>query len=159
MIMRLWTIHPMYLDAKGLVALWREGLLAKRVLAGGTRGYRHHPQLDRFRSHPRPEAALDAYLSSVLVEAGRRGYRFEGSKLDGLRLARRLTETRGQLLSEWGHLLAKLRVRDPARYLALRRISVPEPHPLFRIVAGSVRAWERMRLPVLPAPEKGKGRL
>jgi len=25
--MRLWTLHPKYLDARGLVALWREGLL------------------------------------------------------------------------------------------------------------------------------------
>ncbi|WP_368086417.1 pyrimidine dimer DNA glycosylase/endonuclease V [Nitrosomonas sp. Nm34] len=26
--MRLWSIHPKYLDAKGLLALWREGLQA-----------------------------------------------------------------------------------------------------------------------------------
>jgi len=31
--MRLWSLHPRYLDAKGLVALWREGLLAQKVLA------------------------------------------------------------------------------------------------------------------------------
>ncbi|MDI3502728.1 MAG: hypothetical protein PWR13_285 [Archaeoglobi archaeon] len=28
--MRLWSIHSKYLDAKGLVAVWREGLLAKK---------------------------------------------------------------------------------------------------------------------------------
>jgi len=38
--MRLWTIHPKYLDAKGLVALWRETLLAKHVLEGKTPGYK-----------------------------------------------------------------------------------------------------------------------
>jgi hypothetical protein len=141
--MRLWTLHPRYLDAKGLVALWREGLLAKKVLSGRTRGYRHHPQLERFRGHRRPEAAIDAYLSAVCVEAGRRGYRFDESKLDGSRLRRTMPETRGQLLYEWEHLLKKLRVRDPGRYRALRALAAPEPPPLFRVVAGGVRAWER----------------
>jgi hypothetical protein len=133
----------MYLDARGLVALWREGLLAKRVLSGRTRGYRHHPQLDRFRRHPRPQAAIDAYLSAVLAEARRRGYRFDEAKLDGHRLRRPMPETRGQLLYEWAHLLKKLRLRDPARFQALRRLAAPKPHPAFRIVAGDVRPWER----------------
>src|SRR5262245_66662200 len=101
--MRLWTLHPKYLDAKGLVALWREGLLAKKVLSGRTRGYRHHPQLVRFRSHRRPEAAIDAYLAAVYAEAGRRGYRFDAAKLDGLRLRQPIPETRGQLFYEWSH--------------------------------------------------------
>jgi hypothetical protein len=30
--MRIWSLHPKYLDSKGLVALWRESLLAKNVL-------------------------------------------------------------------------------------------------------------------------------
>ncbi|MFZ2406304.1 MAG: pyrimidine dimer DNA glycosylase/endonuclease V [Methylobacter sp.] len=33
----------------GLLALWREALLAQKVLRGESRGYRHHPQLARFR--------------------------------------------------------------------------------------------------------------
>ena len=37
--MRLWTIHPRYLDSRGLVALWRESLLARAVLRSQTRGY------------------------------------------------------------------------------------------------------------------------
>jgi len=142
--MRLWTLHPKYLDPKGLVALWREGLLAKNVLAGRTRGYRHHPQLERFRAHRRPEAAIDAYLSAVLAEARSRSYRFDAAKLSGLRVSRPVPETRGQLLYEWGHLLDKLRRRDPARFRALRGCAVPEAHPLFRVVAGGIRAWERV---------------
>ena len=141
--MRLWTLHPKYLDAKGLVALWREGLLAKHVLAGRTRGYRYHPQLERFRAHARPEAAIDAYLSAVLAEATSRGYRFDETKLAGLRISRPVPETRGQLLYEWDHLLKKLRRRDPERYRAWRRLDVPDPHPLFRVVAGGIRPWER----------------
>jgi hypothetical protein len=27
--MRIWTVHPRYLDPKGLVAAWREALLAQ----------------------------------------------------------------------------------------------------------------------------------
>jgi hypothetical protein len=141
---RLWTLHPKYLDAKGLVALWREGLLAKKVLAGQTRGYRHHPQLHRFRSHRRPEAAIDAYLSAVCAEARRRGYRFDESKLDGRRLRQPIPETRGQLLYEWSHLLTKLRVRDPGRHRTLKSIAGPQPHPLFRIVGGRVQPWEKI---------------
>jgi hypothetical protein len=41
--MRLWSIHPEYLDAKGLVALWREALLAQNVLQCNTKGYKKHP--------------------------------------------------------------------------------------------------------------------
>jgi Pyrimidine dimer DNA glycosylase len=141
--MRLWTLHPRYLDARGLVALWREGLLAKHVLAGKTRGYRHHPQLARFQAHRSPGAAIDAYLAGVLAEACRRGYRFDADKLDGRRVTRPLAESRGQLRYEWAHLLAKLGARDPARFEALRRLRAPRPHPLFRLVPGPVRDWER----------------
>ena len=61
--MRLWTLHPRYLDPQGLVALWREALLARAVLRGEIRGYRHHPQLDRFRAQAAPVSALNAYLA------------------------------------------------------------------------------------------------
>ena len=152
--MRLWTLHPKYLDAKGLVALWREGLLARKVLAGRTRGYRHHPQLERFRGLARPAAAVDAYLGVVLAEARRREYQFDETKLDGSRLPRRLPETRGQLLYEWEHLLEKLRRRDPARFRALRRCPVPDPHPLVRVVAGGIRAWERPDIAVGTAVQR-----
>ena len=66
--MRLWTLHPKYLDAKGLVALWREALLAQKVLRGATKGYRHHPQLLRFSNSKNPPAALAAYLKAVHEE-------------------------------------------------------------------------------------------
>src|SRR6185436_1522217 len=79
--MRLWTVHPRYLDAKGLVAAWREALLAQKILAGGTRGYKHHPQLIRFRSHPRPLPAIATFLLGIAQEAQRRGYRFDTCKI------------------------------------------------------------------------------
>jgi len=141
--MRLWTLHPRYLDAKGLVAAWREALLAQKVLRGRTRGYRHHPQLARFQAHPRPGAAIAAFLAGLAAEARRRGYRFDASKIGRRRLRGRIAETRGQLLHEWRHLRAKLRRRAPDVYRRVRPITRPGAHPLFRIVPGGVREWEK----------------
>ena len=98
--MRLWTIHPRHLDAKGLVALWREALLAQKVLQGRTRGYKHHPQLKRFLATPRPVAAVATYLVAVHQEALRRGYEFDESKIASLKFRGRIAETRGQLRYE-----------------------------------------------------------
>jgi hypothetical protein len=141
--MRLWTLHPRYLDAAGLVALWREGLLARAVLRGRTRGYRHHPQLLRFRSHASPRSAINRYLAAVLDEAAARGYTFDGRRIAAARGRILLRATTGQLAHEWRHLLRKLRQRNPRLYRTWRRARSPEPHPLFRIVPGEVEAWER----------------
>jgi hypothetical protein len=145
--MRLWTLHPRYLDAKGLVALWREALLAKHVLLGRTRGYRHHPQLHRFQGHPDPHAAIDFYLLAVHHEATARGYSFDAAKLDPHPPPLILDETSGQVEHEWQHLLAKLRVRSPDQLARVEAIVQPEPHPLFRLVPGGVRDWERVPPP------------
>jgi hypothetical protein len=141
--MRLWTLHPRYLDPKGLVAAWREALLAQKVLAGRTRGYRHHPQLARFQAQPDPPAAIAAFLAGLAAEARRRGYHFDETRIAPRRFRGRIPETRGQLLHEWRHLRAKLRKRAPALERQIRRITRPRPHPLFRIVPGPVRDWER----------------
>ncbi|HKU71022.1 MAG TPA: pyrimidine dimer DNA glycosylase/endonuclease V [Burkholderiales bacterium] len=143
--MRLWSLHPKYLDAKGLVALWREALLAQAVLKGETKGYRHHPQLNRFRSVASPVRAIAAYLRAVNAEATRRGYRFDGKKIGRGGSVRRIAATRGQLDYEWKHLRAKLQLRDPARLAALRSMKRPGPHPLFRVVPGGVADWEVVR--------------
>jgi hypothetical protein len=143
--MRLWTLHPKHLDARGLVALWREALLAQKVLRGATCGYRHHPQLRRFSGQPNPPAALARYLVAVHEEAVRRGYKFDASKIGARRVRGKMTETRGQLLYEWRHLKRKLRKRDPKRLRDLVSVKIPAPHPLFRIVAGKVRDWEKGR--------------
>jgi hypothetical protein len=37
--MRLWSLHPQFLEPQGLVARWPEELLASGVLRGSTRGY------------------------------------------------------------------------------------------------------------------------
>lgn len=141
--MRLWSLHPRHLDPPGLVALWREALLARAVLHGRTRGYRHHPQLDRFRAHPRPPAAIDAYLAAVHTEATARGYRFDRSKFSRPRAVEPIVVTTGQLEHEWAHLLRKLAARDPALHARWAGTGHPDPHPLFREVPGPVAPWER----------------
>jgi hypothetical protein len=143
--MRLWTVHPRYLDARGLVALWREGLLAQHVLRGRTVGYRHHPQLERFRAHRTPVRCIASYLRAVHAESLERGYAFDRGKLAATSSGLRITETRGQLLYEWEHLKRKLRRRAPKLYRQVRHVEIPEAHPMFRIVAGGVRDWERTR--------------
>ena len=141
--MRLWSLHPRYLESRGLVALWREALLAQAVLRGETRGYRNHPQLDRFRNHPATLAAISLYLKAVHAEAEARGYAFDKSKIKPTRKAVTLTVTSGQMAYEWKHLLAKLKARSPAVYGQWRAIKVPEAHPLFTVQAGEVEHWER----------------
>jgi len=141
--MRLWTIHPKYLDRQGLLALWREGLLAQAVLLGQTRGYLHHPQLLRFRNQRDPVAAIATYLATVHHEAIRRGYKFNHGKINTRRCRIRIIETDGQLSYEWRHLKAKLSLRSPLTLAKLATIHRPRPHPLFRIVSGPVRDWEK----------------
>lgn len=141
--MRIWTLHPRYLDPQGLVALWRETLLAQKVLRGETRGYRAHPQLARFRAQPDPAGAVAAYLRGVHEEAVRRGYRFDAAKIAPAGEVPPLEETGGQLGYEWEHLLGKLRERSPALFERHRTVEEPEPHPLFRIVPGPRAEWER----------------
>jgi len=140
---RLWSLHPKYLDAKGLVACWRESLLAKAVLSGKTKGYKHHPQLERFRSHPSPVAALNQYLYALYKEALGRGYSFDGKKAGRKMAVRKIPVTNGQALYEWGHLKKKLQKRDRKRYLSLRLVEHPGLHPSFRMVEGKIEAWER----------------
>lgn len=140
--MRLWSLHPKYLDPKGLVALWREALLAQAVLRGDTKGYRHHPQLNRFRSHSAPLAAISLYLRAVHAEAKARGYDFDRTKIRPARKHFVLAVTSGQMEYEWAHLKRKLRVRSPMLCRKWRDIDVPDPHPLFTVRAGVVEDWE-----------------
>lgn len=140
--MRLWTLHPQYLDTKGLLAVWREGLLAQKVLQNETVGYRNHPQLRRFRSAVNPVAAIGVYLEGIYREAIQRGYRFAQTKIVRKEFNHQIPCTRGQLLYEWEHLREKLKQRDVDRYLAMESIKEPEPHPLFHIIAGDVEDWE-----------------
>lgn len=141
--MRLWTVHPKYLDARGLVALWRETLLAQKVLQGETKGYQNHPQLIRFKKQTDPVACVATYLRFIHEEAASRGYNFDGTKIAEGQSRRRMKCSRGQLLFEWRHLKRKLTLRDPRKHAEVRQSGYPEAHPLFVIVDGDVETWER----------------
>ncbi|MBE0596777.1 MAG: DNA lyase [Desulfuromonadales bacterium] len=141
--MRLWTVHPQYLDPQGLVALWREALLAQRVLEGKTRGYRNHPQLLRFRSAPDPLAAIATFLQAIAAEALVRRYAFDSSRILAAPTTDTIEETEGQLLFEWQHLRAKLAQRTPLWYRRAEQCERPEANPLFTILPGPVRPWEK----------------
>jgi hypothetical protein len=140
--MRIWTLHPKYLDPRGLVALWREALLAQAVLKGQTAGYKSHPQLIRFKSTSSPTESIASYLRGVFVESCRRGYCFDATKIATPANSEPIIATRGQLDYEWEHLKKKLFDRAPSWLEMIQSISRPIPHPLFRIVPGPVSEWE-----------------
>jgi hypothetical protein len=140
---RLWSLHPRYLDRQGLVACWREALLAQAVLAGRTSGYRHHPQLRRFAAQPDPRTSVAAYLEALAADADRRGYRFDRSRIDQVTgPVPAIPVTDGQLAHEWRHLLLKVERRNPQLVAALAAVADPAPHPVFRVVPGPVEDWE-----------------
>jgi len=134
----------MYLDSKGIVALWREGLLARKVLAGNTRGYKNHPQLERFKAHETPLTAIDAYLWEVHAEATRRGYNFDRTKLGEKIMVKKITVTDRQIEYEAEHLLNKLEVRDPDRFETSKGLKDWKAHPLFEVKEGTVESWEKL---------------
>lgn len=141
--MRLWSLHPGYLDAKGLVALWREGLLAQKVLLGCTRGYKQHPQLLRFKQTDHPVGAMADYLQGVADEAQKRGYAFNRHKIKADSSHLKIEVTDGQLRYEFQHLLAKLSQRSPEIHQQLKLHTAIEPHPMFVVVSGNVAPWEK----------------
>lgn len=152
--MRLWSLHPALLDRQGLVAGWREALLAQAVLLGRTRGYTAHPQLERFKAHRQPTAAIGAYLTGLHHEAVARGYRFDATRIVDAPVDEsdvgeldKIPVTFGQLGFELSHLRAKLFRRSPeflAEQAYLEATELIPVHPLFEAVAGTIEPWERI---------------
>lgn len=140
--MRLWSIHPKYLDRQGLTACWREGLLARKVLMGETRGYRNHPQLIRFRNSRNPIDAIDSYLSVILGEANSRGYKFDASKINVTAKFEKIAVTRGQIEYETMHLKRKLAKRDPDALIRLNNADEIIPSSIFEVCPGEIEDWE-----------------
>lgn len=140
--MRLWSIHPQYLDTKGLVALWREGLLALHVLQGKTKGYKNHPQLHRFKNSNQTLRLIHSYLSEVWKEADRRDYQFDRSKIRFYPIENQIDVMSGQIEFEVSHLKKKLKLRDPGSYQKVKGIKKIKLHPLFKKVRGGIESWE-----------------
>lgn len=142
--MRLWSIHPKYLDTKGLLAVWREGLLAKKVLEGKTKGYKNHPQLQRFKKFKDSLSAVNAYLYQVFLEAKKRSYRFNIEKIEPIILKEKISVNSDQIEYEFNHLLKKLKIRDKKIYEKIKDIQKIEINPVFKLKKGKVEEWEKI---------------
>ncbi len=140
--MRIWSIHPKYLDTKGIVALWRETLLAKNVLEGNTKGYKNHPQLIRFKATDNPVKAINQYLAEVWEEATRRGYNFDRNKIDFDFKKIKIEVTIGQMDYEFNHLLKKLELRDRARFDQYKNLNSVDSAEIFKEIEGEIEKWE-----------------
>jgi hypothetical protein len=140
--MRIWTLHPKYLDAKGLVALWRETLLAKHVLENKTKGYKNHPQLERFKKAARPLDLINQYLAGIYEESIIRNYRFDRNKIDWKFAPAKITVTDGQIEFEVVHLLKKLKARDPIKFKEVKKLNNHDTLDLFTVVQGEIEKWE-----------------
>lgn len=141
--MRLWSLNPALLDPKGLVALWREGLLAQNVLMNKTKGYKFHPQLERFKKTSNPVASIGLYLSCVLEDSRNRGYSFDASKLSENGPQPKIEVTIGQMLYEIEHLKNKLRIRNEKFLDKIPSELADCVHPIFQLIPGEVEPWEK----------------
>lgn len=145
--MRLWSLHPKYLDRIGLIALWREGLLARKVLKGETRGYKNHPQLIRFKNTNNPLAYIDTYLFYVYKEGSKRKYSFSIDKISfyDTNLQNKIPITKGQINYEFRLLLYKLHIRSKELYETLKNVKTIEVNPVFKVVDGKIENWEKIK--------------
>jgi hypothetical protein len=132
--MRLWSIHPKYLDSIGLVALWRESLLAQKVLQGKTKGFKSHPELNRFKAHPLPLKTISAYLTEIWKESNKREYNFDRNKIKSKYRATKIPVTPDELKQEFDWLCSKLKKRDPQKLKQLLSVKKIECNPCFRII-------------------------
>ncbi len=151
--MRLWSLNPKYLDSKGLVALWRETLLAQKVLKGDTRGYKNHPQLLRFKRHNNPRLAISYYLYYIYIEAQNRNFNFNLSKIEQLDQLKKsdqglcidkISVNSRQIVYEFQHLKNKLIKRAPDLLEDIKKIKNPQSHPLFIVIEGNIADWEKI---------------
>jgi len=127
------------------LAVWREALLAQKVLSGRTKGYCRHPQLERFKESHYPLAQISSYLNGIYREASKRGYSFDRGKIGFCAKSslKKIPVNRGQVKFESAHLLDKLKARDPVKYRVLVSSGITRVHPVFRVVGGGIADWER----------------
>jgi len=142
--MRIWSIHPKYLDWKGLGAQWREALLAQKVLKGETKGWRNHPQLNRFKDHPESMKAIGYYLKEIHVESQKRDYNYNFSKIfKPINQIEKIPINLGQIEYEHKILMKRLKTRSPKKHSDNLKIKDIIPHPLFSIREGPPESWEK----------------
>lgn len=151
---RLWSVHPRYLDPAGLCGLWREALLAQAVVGGEKKGYRRHPQARRVLEERDPRGAIRSYLRGVWEEGCRRGYRLDPRRIAWWDREARMTVPRGQLEYELVLLAVKLEARAPCLAGRLPSLEDVLPHPALDVAEGGLAWWERPREDVLRRLER-----
>lgn len=141
--MRLWSLHPQYLDTKGLLAVWREGLLAQNVILGKTRGYKHHPQLQRFNNTESPIDFIGFYLHTIAQEATNRGYHFNAEKINlNPSELKPIMVSSEQLTYEFKWLMHKLQSRSPEQHQKWQNEKPVILNPTFCLYDGPIESWE-----------------
>lgn len=141
--MRLWSLHPKYLDTKWLLACWREWLLARNVLLWITKWYKNHPQLDRFKASIDPIKSIDAFLTQIYLEANNRWYSFDYKKLGLVNDEGIINVNEWQVIFEFKHLLNKLQKRDKNNFIKYSKIKNIEVNPIFNIIEWNIEKWEK----------------
>lgn len=142
--MRLWSIHPKYLDKAWLLACWREWLLAKKVLEWNTKWYKNHPQLLRFKETQNSILAINSFLSQIYLESKNRWYKFQIEKIEFNDFIWIIKVTEGQLRYEMSHLLKKLQLRDTVNFEKLKNTSIINSNPVFEVIPWEIETWERL---------------
>ena len=146
--MGLWSIDLGWLDSIGIVALWRESLLARAVLEGKTNGYVNHPQLYRFKSSEKPLAAIETYLYYVFEESLKRGFNFDNEKIRNSLIDKniKISVSQGQLDYELKLLKLKLKQRSQEYYKNISTINKGNLNSMFASHPGSIEVWERAKV-------------
>lgn len=111
--MSLWTVHPKYLDKQGLISLWREGLLAQKVLNGELDVKLSNPIWRQFRQAENPLKAIGSSPSLWRRKGARGGYKFSHEKIIYPNFEDYEIPVRPQdLIFEMKHLRGRLKLRD-----------------------------------------------
>lgn len=130
--MCLWSIHPKYLDKLGLIALWREGLLAQKALSVPSTQYIRHSELERFKNNENPLKAIGSYLCYVAAEGAKRGYNFTHERIVYPNFDDYLIIINDDTLNlEVKNLKNKLKLRDKTKFKELTEMSKIESNPAF----------------------------
>ena len=139
---RIWSLHPKYLDGIEIFFLWRNCIMAKKILDGTEKVNRKFPHLARFESSSNPIGAINIYLSEVYKIASTHGKNFKLDKFDDSFKDISLNVTKGQMEYEVELFKKKLRNRSSDTNALIFKIKIIEPNPLFKVVEGNKEAWD-----------------
>ncbi len=119
-------------------------MLAQKVLCNKTKGYKKHPQLERFKQHSKPLEAIGFYLYNVYKEGRKRGYSFKKDKIIRInKSVKPIKVSQGQISFEVNHLATKLKKRDMKSFNIILEIKKIKLHPLFISTKGVIESWEK----------------